>query len=85
MEKIEGLVNDKFVMVLAPSTVDTHAMDPLARDPSAMDPSVSDLPLNDPEAIVSDVVKVNTELQLLMVYYLVVYLKWIYFVKMLMQ
>ena len=54
-----------------------------------MDPFVSDLPFNDPkamdpiEAIVNDVVKVNTVLQLCMiyfikklqVYYLVVYLK----------
>ena len=54
-----------------------------------MDPSVSDLPFNDPkamdpvEAIVNDVVKVNTVLQLciiyfiekLQVYYLLVFLK----------
>ena len=63
---IEGLVNDKFAAILAPPTIDTHAMDPTAKDPLAMDPSISDLPFNNleaidhVEAIVNDVVKVNT-------------------------
>ena len=61
-ERIEGLVNDRFVTVLAPLVVDTHAMDPPTRDPTAMDPSVSNLLLNNPEAIVNDVVKLNTTL-----------------------
>ena len=67
-ERIEGLVNDTFVVILAPPTIDTHAMDPFAKDPPAMDPSISDLPFNNPKAmdlvkaIVNDVVKVNTTL-----------------------
>ena len=53
---------------MAPPVVDTHAMDPFARDPPTMDPPVSDLLFNDleamdpVEAIVNDVVKVNTVL-----------------------
>ena len=63
-------MNDKFAAVLAHSAVDTHAMDRPARDSLEMNPSVSDLPFNDLDAIVNDVVKVNTVLQLCMIYFI---------------